>query len=220
MSHYDADGNRKYTNTDNESWEETDTQHYHQDGPSQLVELGPSTPDNQIRQNSSAEENFMASDGKTVILSSSEVCDGPVVRWSDTAVDEESGETLDLKAKVKTDGCSWSRSEESVCISTSNKNPNFAASPLKAIKLDKSPSVENPLQMPLIGSVQNGEQIQTSQVGCIQNGDPVKQTSLLTKTNLKEANLSESHRSNKSNSDERRKKRRDEAAARRLQVFW
>lgn len=172
VNRYDAEGNLKSSEVDSESWEERDTQKYEwtdKDEPPVPVSSGPTPADERL-------ERFFSAPGEdgtatqtpgsagpvsqdALVLASSERRDVPAVCWSGTHVEEESAKDEDHKTTTKMDGLQWSRSGESVWISSSIVNKNGAAvsspsSPPKLtilpLKATENGFVDAPILMPQV----------------------------------------------------------------------
>jgi hypothetical protein len=171
VNRYDAAGNLKSSAVDSTSWEDRDTQCYewaNDDEPppgavassavDDRLERFFSCPSEVVDGGTETSNNGLHDGGEALVLTSSERRDVPAVSWSGTQVEHELDAVggTEHRMTTKLDGSQWSRSGESVWISSSvveNNNNDVTASkcPTTVVPVGKQ------LQQPLIeGGEANG----------------------------------------------------------------
>jgi len=160
VNRYDAQGNLKSSEVDSKSWEDRDTQKYEwtdKDDPPAEVHSTPA--DDRLEKFFSAPGDIdqtpagtpgAAVDKDALVLASSERRDVPAVCWSGTHVEEEAGKDAEHRTTTKMDGSQWSRSGESVWISSSAVSNNDPTSPTSNVTVLPLKAVENGDALPPI----------------------------------------------------------------------
>lgn len=118
---YDADGNLKSKDMDQNSWEERDTHNYEWDGGEK-----PPQVDAVLKEEEAGRRVFNGEcqaietkddSSNTIVLTSTNVCNTPSISWTGTVNESEVNPDSERSSATKLEGSKWIHSEESVSMS-------------------------------------------------------------------------------------------------------